>query len=90
MIGPWVPVADFEDYLEHDFEFWLGDELRQKARGTEMRMPPEEAIQYIEGYFPLSEGDVVMTGTPAGVGAIEPGQIGELRWSDKIRCHIQF
>lgn len=90
IIAPWIPIEDFEDYLEHEFEFWLGNKLRQKAKGNEMRMSPEEAIQYIETYFPLSEGDVVMTGTPAGVGEIEAGQIGELKWGEKVQCIIQF
>ena len=55
-----------------------------------MRMTPEEAINYIETYFPLSEGDVVMTGTPKGVGEIQPGEIGELKWGDKLNCQVQF
>ena len=90
VIAPWIPIEEFEDYLEHDFEFWLGEKLRQTGKGTEMRMTPEEAINYIETYFPLSEGDVVMTGTPKGVGEIQPGEIGELKWGDKLHCQVQF
>ena len=90
MIAPWIPIEEFEDYLDHPFEFWLGDKLRQKAKGTEMRLSPEEAIEYIESYFPLAEGDVIMTGTPAGVGEIVPGEKGELKWEDKLCCEVQF
>ena len=55
-----------------------------------MRLAPEEAISYIEEYFPLTEGDIVMTGTPAGVGEIHPGQLGELNWDDKLKFEVQF
>ena len=46
----------------------LDGSLKQHGKGTEMRMSPGEAISYVEEYFPLCEGDIVFTGTPAGVG----------------------
>jgi len=36
------------------------------------------------------EGDVIFTGTPSGVGEIEPGQIGTLKWGDKLEYQVQF
>lgn len=90
IIGPWIPVEKFEDYLEKEFTFGLDGEIRQSGRGRDMRLSPEEAIQYVEEYFPLSEGDIVFTGTPAGVGEVKPGQVGELSWGDRLNYKVQF
>lgn len=90
IFGPWIPVEQLPDYLEREFTFSLDGQLKQKGKGSEMRLAPEDAISYIEEYFPLTDGDIVMTGTPAGVGEIQPGQVGELHWADKLKYEIQF
>ena len=80
----------FDDYLHQKFSFSLDGSLKQHGKGTEMRMSPQEAISYVEEYFPLCKGDIVFTGTPAGVGEIKPGQLGELVWADKLTYQVQF
>jgi len=90
IIGPWIGIEEFEEYLQVPFELFMDDSLKQKARGCEMRLKPEEAIQYIEKFFPLVEGDVIFTGTPSGVGEIEPGQLGSLKWGEKLEYQVQF
>jgi len=90
IIGPWIAIEEFQEYLKVPFELFMDDSLKQTACGFEMRLQPEEAIQYIENFFPLVEGDVIFTGTPSGVGEIEPGQIGTLKWGDKLEYQVQF
>src|SRR5207253_1337210 len=36
VIGPWIPLKDFREYLEQPFSLKVNDELRQEARGKEM------------------------------------------------------
>lgn len=83
-------MEEFENYLEQEFEFKLDGEVRQKGTGNMMRMAPEQAIEYIDGFFPLQDGDVVFTGTPAGVGHVKPGQTGELIWGDRLKYEVKF
>ena len=90
MVGPWIPVEEFEDYLEHEFQFVLDGEVKQRGKGKEMRMAPEQAIEYVDAFFPLQDGDVVFTGTPAGVGEVKTGQTGELIWGDRLRYAVKF
>jgi fumarylpyruvate hydrolase len=48
--------------------------LRQEARISDMIWPVPAIIAYLSGLVELSAGDLIMTGTPAGVGAIGAGQ----------------
>ncbi len=54
---------------------WLAvnGELRQEADISSMIRKPGELIAQISTYFELKPGDLIFTGTPAGVGAIKPG-----------------
>lgn len=76
----WIPIADFKNYLDEPFEFYVDGELRQKSCGNKMRLLPKDCILYAAEFFPLREGDIVMTGTPEGVGAVMPGQTSLIKW----------
>jgi 2-keto-4-pentenoate hydratase/2-oxohepta-3-ene-1,7-dioic acid hydratase in catechol pathway len=45
-----------------------------------MMMKPEDLIVYISQFFPLKSGDVIYTGTPAGVTSISRNTTAEVRW----------
>ncbi len=68
-IGPWRPLSD----LDQRFEFWLNGHLKQQAHASEMRMGPEALRAYAAEYFPICDGDLLFTGTPAGVGPVQAG-----------------
>ncbi len=80
IVGPWVSVLDFPDFLETEFSFKLGDEVKQKAKGNEMMMSAYDAIAYASHFFPLAPGDLIFTGTPKGVGEIKVGAQAELKF----------
>jgi 2-keto-4-pentenoate hydratase/2-oxohepta-3-ene-1,7-dioic acid hydratase in catechol pathway len=44
-----------------------------------MIYPVDRLIAYISGYFTLEAGDIILTGTPAGVGKIGPGDLLQAR-----------
>lgn len=52
----------------------IGGELRQDADLAEMIWPVESIIAYLSRLVTLAPGDLIMTGTPAGVGPIKPGE----------------
>ena len=54
---------------------WLAvnGELRQEADISDMIRKPMELIAQISSYFELKPGDLIFTGTPAGVGPVQPG-----------------
>jgi len=47
--------------------------LRQQSSTAMMLTPVAQLIAYISGFFTLMPGDIVLTGTPAGVGPLAPG-----------------
>lgn len=51
---------------------------RQRGRSTEMAFPIPALLAYISGIMTLEPGDVVLTGTPAGVGPLEDGDVVEV------------
>lgn len=82
VLGPWIPYQQFDDYLDTTFQLLIDGALRQHAKGSEMMMPPEELLIYISQFFPLKSGDIIYTGTPAGVTSISRNAIAELRWAE--------
>ncbi|MES2615272.1 MAG: fumarylacetoacetate hydrolase family protein [Bdellovibrionota bacterium] len=82
VVGPWVRLSEFPNFLEENFTFLLNDEVRQRDTGKNMRMNPSEIISYVSEFFPLVAGDLIFTGTPAGVSHVRAGQKGTLIFGD--------
>ncbi|MBL7480204.1 fumarylacetoacetate hydrolase family protein [Legionella bononiensis] len=80
ILGPWIPYHQFHDYMETEFQLLIDGTLRQRARGADMMMQPEDLLVYISHFFPLKSGDVIYTGTPAGVTSISRNTVAEVRW----------
>jgi 2-keto-4-pentenoate hydratase/2-oxohepta-3-ene-1,7-dioic acid hydratase in catechol pathway len=80
ILGPWIPYHQMVDYLETEFQLLINGNLKQCAKGTEMMMQPVELLVYISHFFPLKSGDIIYTGTPAGVTSIVRGSMAEVRW----------
>lgn len=82
IIGPWIPVRKFSDYLDVEFTFTLQEKVRQRGRGHDMLLSPEACVAYASEFFPLCSGDLLFTGTPAGVGPIGVDQTALLSWGN--------
>jgi 2-keto-4-pentenoate hydratase/2-oxohepta-3-ene-1,7-dioic acid hydratase in catechol pathway len=78
-LGPWVRSGMSEDEVEDlEISCRVNDVVRQTGRTRQMVYPPAHLISYISSVMTLEPGDVVMTGTPAGVGPLEPGDVVEV------------
>lgn len=76
-LGPWVETdADPRDL---QIESFVNGELRQSARTSEMIFTPFELVSFISSVMTLLPGDVVLTGTPMGVGPVVSGDVVEVR-----------
>lgn len=76
-IGPWVCVG--EPYTNLEIETYQNTALKQRANTDEMLIKPHELVSYISGIMTLEPGDVILTGTPAGVGPLADGDQVEVR-----------
>jgi len=70
VIGNWLPVSDFEDINEMSFSLKKNDEIVQNGNTSHMLWQIDELIEYVSKYFTLKIGDIIFTGTPAGVGKV--------------------
>jgi len=88
-IGPWIVTTDeIEDPHALQLQTWVNDELRQDASTEQMIFNAYEQIEHLSTAFTLEPGDIISTGTPAGVGvAMRPPQF--LRAGDAVRITIE-
>jgi len=78
-LGPWLVTGMGEEEVgDLDLSCRVNTELRQKASTDQMVFSPAFLISYITQVMTLEPGDVVMTGTPAGVGPLEKGDTVEV------------
>jgi len=75
-LGPWIETElDPEDL---DVKGWLNGELRQDGNTKDMIRSVRELVSIVSQAFTLLPGDVIMTGTPAGVGLVSEGDRYEI------------
>ncbi|MBD0852138.1 fumarylacetoacetate hydrolase family protein [Maribacter arenosus] len=70
VIGRWLPKSDFKDLNNLNFTLYKNEELVQKGNTGLMLWNIDELVAYVSTFFTLKKGDILFTGTPAGVGQI--------------------
>lgn len=70
VIGNWVPKSDYKDLHNLSFELKKNDEVVQSGNTSLMLWKIDELIAHVSTFFMLKKGDVLFTGTPAGVGKV--------------------
>ncbi|MBD9465030.1 fumarylacetoacetate hydrolase family protein [Pseudomonas sp. Pdm06] len=73
VIAPFVSNATFADLTDIPVRLTINGEVRQDGNSSLMLNPIVPMIQYMAGCFSLQAGDVILTGTPAGVGPLNAG-----------------
>ncbi|MGY0374963.1 fumarylacetoacetate hydrolase family protein [Clostridium sp. JNZ J1-5] len=88
-IGPWiVDKRDIKFPIELDIECYVNGELRQKSNTKELIFDIPYIISEFSKGTTLKPGDIISTGTPAGVGmGFKPPKF--LKAGDEIKCYIE-
>ena len=73
VIAPFVVSSTFADVTDIGIRLSINGEVRQDGNSAQMLNPIVPMIQYMAGCFSLQAGDVILTGTPAGVGPLNVG-----------------
>jgi 2-keto-4-pentenoate hydratase/2-oxohepta-3-ene-1,7-dioic acid hydratase in catechol pathway len=72
-LGPWiVPSRDIPDPQKLGLRLWVNDVIKQDSNTGQMIFTLAEQIEHLSSRITLQPGDVILTGTPAGVGAARP------------------
>ncbi|MEU9244052.1 fumarylacetoacetate hydrolase family protein [Streptomyces sp. NPDC048385] len=88
-LGPWLVTADeVGDPQDLSLKLWVNGELKQDGTTAEQIFSVAEVVRYVSQFMVLYPGDVINTGTPAGVamGAPEPKPF--LRAGDVVELEI--
>jgi fumarylpyruvate hydrolase len=76
-VGPLMPVSAVGNPDHGRITLKVNGELRQEGDLNQMIWKVPEMISYLSDYFELKAGDVILSGTPAGVGAVVRGDVME-------------
>lgn len=88
-MGPWLVTADeIADPHNLSLKTWVDDELRQNANTGDMLFNCYEMVAYLSQVMTLEPGDVISTGTPAGVG-VKMKPRGYLKPGQTVRIEIE-
>jgi 2-keto-4-pentenoate hydratase/2-oxohepta-3-ene-1,7-dioic acid hydratase in catechol pathway len=88
-LGPWLVTADeIADPHNLSLKTWVDEELRQNGNTSEMIFNCYELIAYLTQVMTLEPGDVISTGTPAGVG-VKMKPRGYLKPGQTVRIEIE-
>jgi 2-keto-4-pentenoate hydratase/2-oxohepta-3-ene-1,7-dioic acid hydratase in catechol pathway len=86
-LGPWiVPSRDIPDPQQLGLKLWVNDVIKQDSNTSQMIFTLAEQIAHLSSRITLQPGDVILTGTPAGVGAARPEF---LKPGDVVRLWIE-
>lgn len=72
-VSDFVLKSDHTLILDEEISLSVNGQIRQKEKLNKMLFNPAEIVQYLSSLMTLEEGDLVFTGTPAGVGKVEVG-----------------
>ncbi len=68
-LGPWItPASQVDDPYKMTLKLWVNDQLMQNSTASQLVFNIAEQIEYLSRRMTLRPGDVIATGTPAGVG----------------------
>ena len=90
VLGPWLTGHIAETARRQSFSLRIAGTTRQTGHEGQMTLSPAECVAYASQYFPLRPGDVIFTGTPAGVGPVAPGDEAELLWGEQLLARVRW
>jgi len=76
-IGTFIPVSELPDPSAIKFTLLKNGVSQQEGNSNMMLFPIDRIIAFVSRYFTLKTGDLIFTGTPAGVSAVKEGDILE-------------
>jgi len=72
-ISSFTPKSDFEDVYNINFHLDINGETKQSGNTNMLLFSFEQIIAFVSQYITLKKGDLIFTGTPAGVGKVNIG-----------------
>jgi len=90
VISDFILKSEYKLSLDEEISLAVNGQIRQKEKLNKMLFQPDEIVEYISSLMTLEEGDLVYTGTPAGVGKVEVGErlVGKIEGIGELEVGI--
>lgn len=74
-VGSWISILDIKDLMSLNFFLKKNNIIVQQTLVSDMLFKPPQLLSFIRDHFPIAKNDIILTGTPAGVGPIYIGDV---------------
>jgi len=90
VVSDFILKSDYNLTVDEEISLSVNGQIRQKEKLSKMLFHPAEIVEYISSLMTLEEGDLVYTGTPAGVGKVEVGDklVGKIDGVGELEAEI--
>jgi acylpyruvate hydrolase len=91
VLSDFVSSKDYKLTSEEEISLTINGEMRQKGKLNKMIYSPAKLVQYISTMMKLERGDLIFTGTPAGVGKVNRGDTlhAEIKGVGELFCNVE-
>jgi acylpyruvate hydrolase len=91
VVSGFVPKAQYPDLQNLNFSLQVNGETRQTGNTSLMLFNFDYIVAYLSNFFTLKKGDIIFTGTPAGVGQVKIGDQleGFLEGTSFFKCEVK-
>ncbi len=79
-IGNWISLSEITDQKNLEFNLLINDQTAQIGSFKDMIFNPLELLEFVKNHFPILPHDIILTGTPSGVGQLTSG--------DSLKAHL--
>lgn len=90
-IGNWISILDITDVNALKFDLKKNNAIAQAGSASDMVFNPSQLLEFVKNHFPLAPNDIILTGTPEGVGPLRSGDLLQAQLhSEKhtlLTCH---
>ncbi len=90
VISEFILKKDYNLTLDEEIILKVNNNIRQKEKLNKMLFKPIEIVEYISSLMTIEKGDVIFTGTPAGVGRVVQGDVLTASIGDilELNCEV--
>ena len=90
-LSRFIPLGELQNAQDIHFQLKKNGEVVQDGRTRDLLFPFDTLICHISRYFTLFKGDYIFTGTPAGVGPVQVGDVleGWIEGREMLRCAVR-
>ncbi|WP_196893271.1 fumarylacetoacetate hydrolase family protein [Aureivirga marina] len=91
IIGNFVPKEKFENLQDVNFSLEKNNEVVQEGNTNQMLWKIDEIIAYVSQFYTLKKGDIIFTGTPAGVGKVSENDllVGKIEGEEFLKVRVK-